>query len=88
MSHLTATKTMINDGGPGFLEAVRLLAKLMQSSPHPTLANQASRGGSFSLPRERGNSLTTSTAAQAGGGSFKEKNYKPKKKFDYRMCTG
>ena len=86
MPHLTATKTMMNDGGPGFLEAVRLLAKLLQSSPHPTLANQASRGGSFSLPRERGNSLTTSTAGQAG--SFKEKNYKPKKEFAYRMCTG
>ena len=30
----------------------------------------------------------TSRAGQAGGGSFKEKNYKPKKEFAYRMCTG
>ena len=31
---------------------------------------------------------TTSRAGQAGGGSFKEKNYKSKKEFAYRMCTG
>ena len=28
-----------------------------------------------------------SRAGQAGGGSFKEKNYKSKKEFAYRMCT-
>ena len=32
--------------------------------------------------------LYTSRAGQAGGGSFKEKNYKSKKVFAYRMCTG
>ena len=32
--------------------------------------------------------IYTSRAGQAGGGSFKEKNYKPKKEFAYRMCTG
>ena len=30
----------------------------------------------------------TSRAGQAGGGSFKEKNYKSKTEFAYRMCTG
>ena len=30
----------------------------------------------------------TRRAGQAGGGSFKEKNYKSKKEFAYRMCTG
>ena len=30
----------------------------------------------------------TSRAGQAGGGSFQEKNYKSKKVFAYRMCTG
>ena len=30
----------------------------------------------------------TSRAGQAGGGGFQEKNYKSKKKFAYRMCTG
>ena len=32
--------------------------------------------------------IYTSRAGQAGGGSFKEKNYKSKKEFAYRMCTG
>ena len=30
---------------------------------------------------------TTSRAGQPGGGSFKEKNYTPKKECAYRMCT-
>ena len=38
-------------------------------------------------PNHPNQSKNIHRAGQAGGGSFKENNYKSKKDFAYRMCT-
>ena len=53
---------------------------------HSSEQNGFEHSGADVPPRKQ--PIYTSRAGKAGGGSFKEKNYKSKKEFAYRMCTG